>query len=69
MDFIKIIAMKLNNLLFVLTLTLMSACNGVGTADFKEAALGTGSGEQSGESGTDSSLVFAGSEFCFKCYL
>jgi formylglycine-generating enzyme required for sulfatase activity len=60
MDFIRIIAMKLNNLLFVLTLTLMSACNGVGTADFKEAALGTGSGEQSGESGTDSSLVFAG---------
>lgn len=52
--------MKLNNLLFVLTLTLMSACNGVGTADFKEAALGTGSGEQSGEGGTDSSLVFAG---------
>ena len=51
----------LMNYFIILGLALsLSACNGVGTAKFDEAALGTGTGETPGEGGTDSSLVFAG---------
>jgi formylglycine-generating enzyme required for sulfatase activity len=60
MNLIGINNMKLNNFLLVLTLALISGCNRIGTADFKEAALGTGGGEKSSDSGTDSSLIFAG---------
>ncbi len=48
----------LNQFLLISVLALASACNGVGTADFKEAAVGTG-GAQTGD-GTDSSISFAG---------
>ncbi len=43
----------LNYLSLVLLLALTSACNGVGTADFKEAAVGTGNA-------IDTSLTFSG---------
>ncbi|MFP5387198.1 MAG: fibronectin type III domain-containing protein [Bacteriovoracia bacterium] len=49
--------MLLNYLTLFTMITLLSACNGVGTAKFDEAAIGTGG--QAGD-GTDSTISFSG---------
>jgi hypothetical protein len=59
--------MKLNHALLIFTITLMSACNGIGTASFKGAGINNenedhpgGGDTQSGGSGIDTSLIFTG---------
>lgn len=49
-------------LILLMTLTLVSACNGIGTAEFKEVSNGTGADQSEEESGdgTDASINFAG---------